>query len=353
MESFFKKIIDKVRNSLTNDIGIDLGTVNTLVHIKGKGIIYNEPSLVAVNQKTGKIVAIGHKALEMLGKAPKHINIIHPLVDGVVSDFEVTEELMRYLLRLVQKKYPKFFGPRAVIGVPSEITNVEQRAVRSATRNAGARVVHIIPEPLAAAVGIGVPIGEIRGEMIVDIGGGTSDIMVISMEGIVASKNVRVAGQKMNDAIVNHIREVFKLLIGLRSAEELKKHTSPFILEDSRKRFAIRGRNIVSGLPQEITVTGQDVQHSISHLTEEIIEGIKEVLELAPPEISADLYKRGLYLVGGGALIQGLPEVISKEIGILVKVPEDPLLSVAYGAGIIANDVDSYKNILIPDDDDE
>ncbi len=348
---FLKNIIRWVEKILYNNVGIDLGTSNTLIYVEGKGIIYNEPSLVALNKKTGKLVAIGGKAREMYGKTPQHIKLVQPLVDGVISDFEITEELMRHLVRIIQRNSPKLLGPRLVIGVPSQITNVERRAVRITAKNAGAHSVYIIPEPIAAAIGIGVPTESIRGQMVVDIGGGTSDVMVISMGGVINAYNLRIAGNKLDEAIIDYIRENFKLLVGPKSAEELKKSSNPLTPLYEQVKFSIRGRNIITGLPSQVTVTDENVSRAIEHLIDRIIDAIREVFETTPPEIASDLYNNGLYLVGGGALLKGIGDAIEKELKIKVTIPDEPLLAVVQGAGRISQDIRTYESLLIPDDE--
>lgn len=343
--------IQELKRLFMNYVGIDLGTVNTLMYVCGKGIIYNEPSLVAINNKTGKIIAIGNKAREMQGKTPRHVEVVEPLVDGVISDIEAAEEMMRNLLRIISNKSPKLIGPRVVVGVPSEITNVERRAVRTALKNAGARSVHIVTEPIAGAIGINLPFDKIKGQMIVDIGGGTSDIMVFSTGGIVATKNLRIAGKKLDHAITDYIRNIYSMMVGARSSEDLKKKSSPFILESSSSKFNIRGRNIVSGLPSEISVSNEDVKLAIQELVEEILVGIKEVLESISPEVSSDLYNNGLHLIGGGALLHGLSDIIEKELSIPVFVAPEPLLAVVRGTGIMAENIESYQDYIIPDDE--
>jgi rod shape-determining protein MreB len=355
MKKKIKGLITKVGNfygMFSGNIGIDLGTANTLVYVPEKGVIINEPSVVAVNQKTGQVVAVGEGAKKMLGRTPKHIEAIRPLVDGVISDFEVTEEMMNYLINKAQKGNSKYFGPKVVVGVPSEVTNVESRAVRDATLNAGAREVYIVEEPMAAAVGIKLPVHEPVGNMIIDIGGGTTDIAVISLGGIVRSKNLKIAGDRLNEDIMNYIRNEFKILVGEKTAEEIKLAIGNVMPTKTTDESTIRGRDLVTGLPREVIVTDSDIREAIALSVVSIIEGAKEVLEETPPEILADIMKRGIYLVGGGALIKGLPELLNQELEIPIYVANEPLTAVARGTGIILEDIDKYKDILIEKEED-
>lgn len=335
----------------SNDIGIDLGTANTLVYRRGKGIIIDEPSVVAVNQKTGRVVAIGIQARHMLGRTPGHITAIKPLVDGVISDFEVTEEMISYLINKAQRDSNKFFGPRVLIGVPSGITNVETRAVRDAARNAGAREVHIIEEPVAAAIGHRLPVHDPVGSVIVDIGGGTSDIAVISLGGIVNSKNLRVAGDKFNQDIISYMRDEYKMLIGEKTAETLKINIGSVIPQKDKDEYLARGRDLITGLPKEIIVTNDDIKRAMSQSIDVILDAVKEVLETTPPEIVSDIINKGIFLAGGGALIKGLDQLISDYVEVPVYIVEDPLTAVARGTGLVLEDFDKFKEILIQNDD--
>lgn len=344
---------DKLRMLLSNDIGIDLGTANTLVYLRGRGIVINEPSVVAINQKTGQVVAVGKQAKEMVGRTPSHIVAIKPLVEGVISDFEVTEEMLTYLLNQAQKDNRKLLGPRVVVGVPSNITNVETRAVRDAAKNAGAREVFLIEEPMAGAIGINLPIREPVGSMIIDTGGGNSDIAVISLGGVVRSKNVRIAGVKLNQDIVSFIRNEFKILIGEETAERLKISVGS-ILPSSEHPIeeTVRGRDLVTGLPREVVITDTDIREAVGSSVEMLIQAVKEVLETTPPEVLADVMKRGIFLVGGGALIKGFPEVLEEELKIPVFVAPDPLTAVVRGTGIVLEDMARYKELFVPHEDD-
>jgi len=339
--------LSKLRQLFSHDIGIDLGTANTLVYLRGKGIIINEPSVVAINQKTGQVVAIGTEAHSMLGRTPEHILAIKPLVDGVISDFETTEEMLNYLLGRATSGSAKLFAPRVVIGVPSGITNVEIRAVRDATRNAGAGEVHIVEEPMAAAIGMRLPIREPIGNMVIDIGGGTSDIAIISMGGVVRSKNLRVAGDKFNTDIIAHVRNQFKVLLGEKTAEMVKIGIGSVLPTHAPLEMSVKGRDLATGLPKEIILTDNDVRDALSQSIESLIDATVEVLESTPPDILSDVMHRGIYLAGGGALIKGLPDLLENEINIPVHVAGDPLTAVARGTGIILEDIDNFKDILV------
>lgn len=337
---------------MRNDIGIDLGTANVLVYVRGKGVILNEPSVVAVNQKTGQIVAVGREAKNMLGRTPPHIIAVRPIVGGVISDFEVTEEMIGYLLKKAQVVSKKFFGPRVVVGVPSHITNVETRAVRDATRNAGASDVYIVEEPMAAAIGMHLPINEPVGNMVIDIGGGTADIAVITLGGVVSSKNVRIAGDKLNNDITSYIRSEFKIVIGEKTAESIKTTICCLLPEENPLETKARGRDLITGLPREVVVTDADIRNAVSNSIERLVEATKEVLELTPPEILSDIMHRGIHLAGGGALIRGFAEVLQEEVKIPVYTADDPLSCVVRGTGIILEKLDKFKDILVADEDD-
>jgi rod shape-determining protein MreB len=351
MVNFKSFNFERLRRLVRNDIGIDLGTANTLVYVRGAGIVINEPSVVAVNQKTGRVVAVGKEAKQMLGRTPAHIVAVRPLVDGVISDFEVTEEMITYLLNTAQKDNKKMFGPRVVVGVPSGITNVEIRAVRDATRNAGAGEIHIVEEPMAAAIGMRLPVKEPVGSMVIDIGGGTSDIAVISLGGVVRSKNLRIAGDKLNTDIIAYIRSEFKILIGEKTAEDIKMSIGAVIPVDGPLEASIKGRDLITGLPREVVITDSDIREAISQSIGSLIDATREVLETTPPEVLSDIMNRGLYLAGGGALIKGLAKLIEEEIKIPVHVASDPLSTVARGTGIILEDLEGFREVLIENED--
>jgi rod shape-determining protein MreB len=345
-------LLQKLYKAFSHDIGIDLGTANTLVYMKGEGIVINEPSVVAINQKTGRVVAVGSQAKDMLGRTPGHIQAVRPLVDGVISDFEVAEEMIVYLLNKAQKESKKFFGPRVIVGIPAGVTNVEARAVRDATRNAGAREVHVVEQPMAAAIGIGLPIHEPAGNMVIDIGGGTTDVAVISLGGVVRSKSLKIAGDRLNSDIISYIRNEFKILIGEKTAEDVKMAIGVIVPDDRPHEAPIRGRDLVTGLPREVVITDADIREAVSQSIDNLIEAVKEVLETTPPEILADVMHRGVYLVGGGALIRGLDVLIGEHARIPVHIAEDPLTAVARGTGIILEDLEKYRDVLIESEDD-
>lgn len=339
-------MFNKLYNSFSNDIGIDLGTANTLVYLKGHGIVINEPSVVAVNQKTGRIVAVGTEAKQMLGRTPGHIKAVRPVVEGVISDFEVTEEMLSYLIQKAEKISKKFFRPRVVVGVPSGITNVEIRAVYDAAKSAGAREVYIIEEPMAAAIGIHLPVQDAVGSMIVDIGGGTTDIAVIALGGIVRAKNSKVAGDRLNSDIISYLRDEFKLLIGEKTAENVKIAIGS-VREGEFMEAQVRGRDLVTGLPREVIITDSDVREAIAPAIAGLIDGIKEVLETTPPEILSDVMHRGIVLSGGGAMLAGLDTLLEGILKIPVYVAEDPLTAVARGCGVVLDSIDDYEEQLL------
>lgn len=336
----------------SNDVGVDLGTANTLVYLRGKGIVVSEPSVVAVNTKSGQIVAVGAAAKQMLGRTPGHLTAVRPLVEGVVSDYEATEEMLAYLLNRAQGVSKKLLGPRAVLGVPSGITNVEARAVVDAARGAGAREVHIVEEPVAAALGIRMPIREAMGSMIVDIGGGNTDIAVLSLGGIVRSKNLRIAGDKLNQDIIAYVRSEFKILIGEKTAEQVKIAIGSVMEEGGSLQAVVRGRDLITGLPREVVITDQDLREAISQSIDTLIESVREVLETTPPEILSDIMRQGLVLVGGGAQLRGLDTLLQQWLKVPVVVADDPLTAVARGTGVILENLDTHRDLLIEHDGD-
>lgn len=340
-----------IRSFVSNDIGIDLGTANTLVYLRGKGIVVNEPSVVAINEKTGQVVAVGKNAKEMLGRTPQHIRAVRPLVDGVISDFEVAEEMLAYLINKAQIGNSKLLGPRVVIGVPSGITNVEIRAVRDAAKSAGARDIYIVEEPMAAAIGAKMRIKAPRGSMIIDIGGGTTDIAVISLGGVVGSQNIKIAGDHLNEAIISYIRDEFKIIIGEKTAEELK--VAIVSLEDNLEPMeaTVRGRDVVTGLPREVVITDTDIREAIIPLIDSLMEAIRSMLEATPPEVLSDIMQQGIVVTGGGALIPGMPSLLEMVLGIPVYRADDPLTTVARGTGVILEQFPQYRDVLIAHDD--
>lgn len=348
----FRRLSRSILPLLSNDVGIDLGTANTLVYLRGKGIVVTEPSVVAVNQKTGQVVAVGEAAKAMLGRTPGHLTAVRPLVDGVVSDYEATEEMLAYLISRAQGVSKKILGPRAVIGVPSGITNVEIRAVRDAARGAGAREVYIVEEPIAAALGVRLPIREAMGSMLVDIGGGTIDIAVLSLGGIVRSKVLRVAGDKLNQDIIGYVRSEFKILIGEKTAEAVKITIGSVSEGAGHLEAVVRGRDLITGLPREVVLTDSDIREAISQSVDTLIESVREVLETTPPEILSDIMRSGIVLVGGGSQLRGLDSLLSQWLKVPVVVADDPLTAVARGTGIILENLDLYQDMLIEHEDD-
>jgi len=346
MKGIFKHI-DKMVEAVSTDIGIDLGTANTLVYIKGKGIVLNEPTIVAINKKTGQLVAVGNEAKAMLGRTPHHIEVIRPLVDGVISDFEVTEEMIAYLIGKVRNDMRSIVAPRVLVGVPSGITNVEMRAARDAVKNAGAREVFLIEEPMAAAIGGKLPVGKAVGNMIIDIGGGNTDIAVISLNGIVVAKNLRVAGDHLNAAIVTYIRDQFKVLVGDKTAEDAKVMLASIFQNDEDKEMVVRGRDVVTGLPREVVITDSDIREAISHSMDTIVEAVRSVLEKTPPEVLSDVMQRGIHIAGGGALIPGLSSLLEDMMQVPVYIVPDPLRAVVRGTGIVLENLDLYEEILV------
>lgn len=342
-------MFNKIFGKLSKDIGIDLGTATTLVYVKGRGIVINEPSVVAVNQKTGQILAIGEEARKMVGRTPSHISATRPLVQGVISDFEVTEQMLRYFINKVHKEsFHLLPRPRVVIGIPSGITEVEKKAVQDATINAGAREVYLVEEAMAAAIGARLPIQEALGNMIVDIGGGTADVAVISLGGIVASKTLKVAGNRMNQDIIDFAQDEFKLILGERTAEDIKIAIGSAYELDDELETAMRGRDLVTGLPKEIIVDDSQIRKALSRSVKMIVEAVKETIEATPPELVADIMHRGIIMVGGGSLLRGFDRLLAEETKMPVRVEEDPLTAVARGAGIILEDIEKLKEVLVP-----
>jgi len=338
--------INRLFDSVSTDIGIDLGTANTLVYVKGKGIVLNEPTIVALNKKTGQLVAIGNDAKTMLGRTPAHIEVVRPLVHGVISDFEVTEEMLAYLIAKVRVGSRSLVAPRVLIGVPSGITSVEMRAARDAARNAGARDVFLIEEPIAAAVGAKLPIHKPQGSMIIDIGGGTTDIAVISLNGIVTAKNLRIAGDQLNQDIVTYIRDQFKVLVGDKTAEDTKIALASVEEHSEPKEMIVRGRDVVTGLPREVIITDSDIREAILGSINAIVEAARDVIETTPPEVLSDVMQRGITLAGGGALIPGVPKLLESVLKLPVVVVPDPLRAVVRGIGTVLENLENYEELL-------
>lgn len=350
-DSLQKGIIDRFFSHLSQDIGIDLGTANTLVYVRGRGIVINEPSVVAVNQRTGQILAIGREAKKMVGKTPGHIVATRPLVDGVVSDFEVTQQMLRYFINRVNRDRFAFLRrPLVLIGIPSGVTEVEKRAVIEAGLNAGARQVFLIDEPMAAAIGARLPVTDAAGNMVVDIGGGTTEIAVISLGGVVLSRSLRVAGDEMNEDIVRYSRDEFNILIGERTAEDVKIAIGSAYPQRERLTYAIRGRDLVSGLPKEVVANDEHIREALSRSIRIIVNNIKTIVEETPPELLADIMQRGIILAGGGSLIRGMDKLIANQTGMPVRMMEDPLTAVVRGTGIVLDDMDRLKDVLIEEE---
>jgi len=348
-------VLKKLFSFLSMDMAIDLGTANSLVYVKDKGIIINEPSVVALNNKTGQILAIGDEARKMVGRTPAYITATRPLVNGVISDFEVTEQMMKYFIEKAANSSNNFFGlgyvPRVIIGIPCGVTEVEKKAVRDAAQNAGARTVFLIEEPLASAIGAKLPIQEPGGNFIVDIGGGTTEVAVISLGGIVAFKSLRVAGDKLNDDIIQFAQKEYKLLIGERTAETVKISIGSALPLKEKKEMAMRGRNLVTGLPEEVVVFNDDIQRALDRSVKQIIQAIKTTIEETPPELLSDVMTNGIYLAGGGSLLRGLDILISKETKMPCRIIDDPLTSVVRGSGMALENLGQLSSLLSKDDD--
>jgi len=328
----------------SNDIGIDLGTANTLVYVRDRGIVLREPSVVAIQKGTNRVLAVGEEAKRMLGRTPGSIVAIRPLKAGVIADFEITEAMLRYFIRKVHNRR-KMVRPQVIIAVPSGITEVEKRAVKDSAERAGARRVHLIEEPMAAAIGVGLPVEEPAGNMIVDIGGGTTEVALISLAGIVFAQSVRVGGDQMDEAIVQHMKRVYNLMVGERTAEEIKVSIgSAFPLEEETT-MEVKGRDLVNGLPKTLTVTSEEIREALMEPVQSIVESVRVTLESCPPELAADLVDRGLILAGGGGLLRGLDTLIAEQTGLPVHVADDALSAVAEGTGVVLHSLKSINKI--------
>lgn len=340
-------IFNNFFGKFSRDMGIDLGTTNTLVYVKDKGIIINEPSVVAINTRNDQILAVGEEAQRMIGKTPAHIVASRPLVNGVISDFEVSEKMLKYFIDKVHREsFSILPRPRIVIGIPLGVTEVERKAVEDACMSAGAREVYLIEEPMAAAIGSRLPIQDASGNMIVDIGGGTTEIAIISLGGVVTWKSIRVAGDELDQNIIQFARDHFNLLLGERTAEEIKiKIGSAFISEEPLET-TMRGRDLISGLPKEVIINSNHVREAISRSLKMIVENIKSTIEITPPELVADIYERGIVLSGGGAILKNLDKLIKQETKISVHTTDDPLTAVARGTGIVLDDLENLKEII-------
>lgn len=330
---------------LGRDLAIDLGTANTLIYARGIGVVLDEPSVVAINVNDGRPVAVGHQAKQMMGRTPSHIRTVRPLKDGVIADFEVCEKMLRYFIQQVHAS--KWSKPRMIICVPSGITGVEQRAVQDAAEYAGARrPVHIIEEPMAAAIGADLPVGEAAGNMIVDIGGGTTEVAVISLGGIVTAQSVRVAGDELDDAVLQYVKKEFSLAIGDRTAEEIKREMGSAWPLEEELTADIRGRDLISGLPRTIQLTTEHVREALAEPVSAIVDAVKTALDRTPPELAADIMETGIMVTGGGALLRGLPERLAHETGMPIRIADEPLYSVAIGSGRALENIDAMRGLM-------
>lgn len=343
----FRKYFSK----FSNDIGIDLGTTNTLVSLAGEGIVINEPSVVAINNKTNKIVALGTEAKNMMGRTPEHINIVRPIIDGVISDYEVTEEFLSYLINKANSLNKKFLRPRVVIGIPIGVTDVEIRAVEDAAEAAGAGEVYIVEEPAAAAIGMGISVDTPKGSIIVDIGGGTTDIAILSLSGIVRRKSLKIAGDKMNQDIITYIKNHYKMMIGEKTTEEVKIEIGSALPDEygAIKEISVKGRDLVTGLPKEIMINETDIREAISPSLFQIIEAVKEILEVTPPEVLGDILRDGIILTGGGALIKNIDKLFEAELQVYTHISDNPLTDVARGAERILVNMEKHNEFIIKD----
>ena len=330
----------------SRDMGIDLGTANTLVYVNGRGVVVCEPSVVAMASQTNEVLAVGEEAKRMVGRTPGNIIAVRPLKDGVIADFDVTERMLRYFMNRAVKRRG-FFRPRVLVGVPSGVTEVEKRAVIDATLSAGAKDARLIEEPMAAAIGAGLPVQEPTGNMVVDIGGGTTEVAVISLGGVVSHRSIRVAGDEMDEAIVQHVRRAYNLLIGERTAEEIKTDIGAADGEVEGRAMEVRGRDLVTGLPKTVTVSDEEIRDALAEPVTSIIEAVRMTLERTPPELAADIMDRGIVLAGGGALLRGMDRLLAEETGMPVHIAEDPVSAVALGTGIALEHYDVMQRVLV------
>ncbi|MFS8543338.1 MAG: rod shape-determining protein [Limnochordales bacterium] len=328
------------------DMGIDLGTANTLVYVKGRGIVVQEPSVVAIDNETKQVLAVGEEAKRMVGRTPGSIVAVRPLQDGVIADFDVTERMLRHFIGLANRRIG-FFRPRVVVAVPSGVTEVEKRAVIDATLSAGAKDARLIEEPMAAAIGCGLPVQEPSGSMVVDIGGGTTEVAVISLGGIVTHRSVRVGGDELDEAIVQHVRRQYNLLIGERTAEEVKHTIGSAYPMDEHRTMDVRGRDLVTGLPKTVTLSSDEVREAMAEPISAIVEAVRVTLERTPPELAADVMERGIMLAGGGALVRGMDKLLSEETGMPIHVADDPLTAVVRGTGAVLEHLDLLQRVAM------
>jgi len=346
LQHYLVKAYNAVLGMFSNDMGIDLGTASTLVYVNNQGIVLCEPSVVAIQTGTSKVLAVGEEAKRMLGRTPGSITAIRPMRNGVIADFEITEAMLRYFIKKVHNAR-RLVRPRMVIAIPSGITEVEKRAVRDSALQAGAREVYMIEEPIAAAIGVGLPIQEPHGNMVIDIGGGTTEMAVVSLAGIVFSKSIRTAGDEMDESIINYLKKTYNLMVGERTAEEIKIKIGSAYPLDEETTMEVRGRDLVSGLPKMINISSDEVRESMAEPIAQIIETVRLTLERIPPELSADLIEKGLVLAGGGSLLRGFDKLISEETGLPVHIAEDPLTAVAIGTGKVLSEIKYLKRLMV------
>jgi rod shape-determining protein MreB len=337
-------MLERIFDLFSNDLGIDLGTANSLVYVKDRGIVLREPSVVAIQTGTNRVLAVGEEAKRMLGRTPGNITAIRPMKDGVIADFEITEAMLRYFIRKVQNNRI-MVRPRIIISVPSGITEVEKRAVKDSASHAGAREVYLIEEPMAAAIGVGLPVQEPAGNMIVDIGGGTTEVALISLAGIVFSRSVRVGGDEMDEAIIQYMKRVYNLMIGERSAEQIKISIGSAYPLPEETSMEVKGRDLVAGLPKTLTLTSEEVREAMHEPVMTIVEAVRFTLERCPPELAADLVDRGIVLAGGGALLRGIDKLIAEQTGLPVHVADDPLSAVAEGTGMVLHELKFLRKV--------
>ncbi len=345
-----KKGVNFIMEFFSNDMGIDLGTATTLVYVKGEGIVLCEPSVVAIEKGTSNVLAVGEEAKRMLGRTPGNIVAIRPMKDGVIADFEVTEAMLRYFIKKVRSLHKRkvLVPPRLVIAIPSGITEVEKRAVIDSAERAGARKVYLIEEPIAAAIGVGLPIQEPAGSMIIDIGGGTTEIAVISLAGIVFSKSIRIGGDEMDLAIVEYMKKNYNLMIGERTAEETKIRIGSAYPLDEELSLEVKGRDLVAGLPKKVTITSEEVRDALKEPIRAILEMIKITLERIPPELAADLIERGIVFAGGASLLRNIDKLVAEETGLTVHIADDPVTAVALGTGKVLDEIKYLKRVVVP-----
>lgn len=341
-------LFGSIMGYLSKDLGIDLGTANTLI-MTDQGVVVNEPSVVAINNRNGQIIAVGHDAKAMIGKTPPNVTVTRPLQRGIIADFEVTERMLRYFFEKLHRETTTFLPrPRVVIGVPLDVTEVERKAVGDAALSAGAREVHIIEEPMAAAIGSGLPISDPVGNMIVDVGGGTTEIAVISLNGVVTAKSITIAGDELNRNIAQYARDVFNLLLGERVSEDIKIQVGSAVPLAERLETSMRGRDLLSGLPREITVNDEQIREAMSRSVRSIVDHVKSILEITPPELVADIYRRGIVLSGGGALLRNLDRALEQGTGLPVRIADEPMLAVVRGTGMLLKDRTLMNDVELP-----